>query len=66
MNQRPGLPRPFAPLAEDFLHAEDRLAPHRPGAAPTLGWLIIGAIAVVVTAFAMPDLVAWVHTWGAP
>lgn len=55
------------PLAEDFLAPTDRLAPHRqPGAAPDLVWLLIGAIFVILGAFALPDLIAWAHTWSAP
>lgn len=49
----------------DFFTAADRLAPHR-GAAPTLGWLVFGVAMTFLAAWALPDLIAWVHTWGAP
>lgn len=50
----------------DHQHPEDRLAPHRePGAAPSLGWLIFGVAMTFLAAWALPDLLAWIHTWSA-
>ena len=53
----------------DFQRPADRLEPlttHRqPGAAPTLGWLVFGVAMTFLAAWALPDLIAWVHSWGA-
>lgn len=53
-------------LRDDYVDPADRLRPHQqPGAAPTLGWLLIGVIFTVLFAWALPDLVVWIHSWSA-
>lgn len=53
-------------LAEgDDVTPAERLSPHH-GAAPSLGWLVFGIAMTFLVAFALPDLIAWIHSWSAP
>jgi hypothetical protein len=55
--------RRFGPSPQDFVRPADRV-PREPSAAPALSSILVGIGFFFLAIWALPDLSAWVSSWG--